>query len=189
MSLNVFWMRSSEKLLSKFTDKHKKQWSAGILSKDVFKNFAKLTQKHLCWSPFLIELQGGNLKCQNHPLEMFCKKVIFKNFVNFTGNTCVGVFFLIKLHFWGFATLYKKTPTQILYLNLVKFKNICFEEHLRTTAYKLYLRKYSNTDVSYEFCELFKNTYFAEHLLTAGSETPVRGFSLIKLQTWRPEGL
>ena len=35
-----------------------------------------------------------------------------------------------------------------------------------------------------KFWELFKNTYFEEHLRTTGSETPVRGLSLIKMQVW-----
>ena len=39
------------------------------------------------------------------------------------------------------------------------------------------------------FCALFKNTYFVEDLWTTRSETPVRGLSLIKLQTSQPEGI
>ena len=37
---------------SKFTNKHEKQSSAGVLSKDVLTNFAKFTEKHLCRSNF-----------------------------------------------------------------------------------------------------------------------------------------
>ena len=63
-------------------------------------------------------------------------------------------------------------------------KNIC--EHLLLN----FILKETPTQVfSCEFCELFKNTYFVEDLWTAGSETPVRGLSLIKLRAWRPEGL
>ena len=41
------------KNFSKFSDKHKKQSSRGVLSKDVLKNFAKSTEKNLSWSlPF-----------------------------------------------------------------------------------------------------------------------------------------
>ena len=43
---------------SKFTDKHKKQSSAGILSKDVLKDFAKLTKKHFCLSLFFNKVTG-----------------------------------------------------------------------------------------------------------------------------------
>ena len=35
------------------TDKHKKHSSGGVLTKDVLKNFAKLTDKHLSLSLFL----------------------------------------------------------------------------------------------------------------------------------------
>ena len=40
-----------------------------------------------------------------------------------------------------------------------------------------------------EFCELVKNTYFVEDLWTAGSDAPVRGRYLIKLQALQPEGI
>ena len=36
------------KNFSKFTDKHKKQSSGGVLSKDVVKKLAKFTEKDLC---------------------------------------------------------------------------------------------------------------------------------------------
>ena len=42
----------------KFKDKHKKQSLAGILSKDVLKNFAKLTEKYLCRSLFFNKVTG-----------------------------------------------------------------------------------------------------------------------------------
>ena len=38
--------------ISKFSGKHKKQPSGGVLSKDVLKNFAKFTEKHL-WRSLL----------------------------------------------------------------------------------------------------------------------------------------
>ena len=37
---------------SKFTDKHKKQSSGSVLSKDVLKSFANLTENHLSRSLF-----------------------------------------------------------------------------------------------------------------------------------------
>ena len=58
----VLYKKGFLKSLSKFTDKHKKQSSGGVLSKDALKNFAKSTEKHLCGSLFLIKLQAGNLK-------------------------------------------------------------------------------------------------------------------------------
>ena len=41
----VLYKRAVLKNFSKFTDKHKKQSSGGVLSKDVLKNFAKFTEK------------------------------------------------------------------------------------------------------------------------------------------------
>ena len=52
----LYKKRYSEKL-PKFTDKHKKLSSGGVLSKDILLNFAKFTEKRL-----LIKLQAGNLK-------------------------------------------------------------------------------------------------------------------------------
>ena len=43
------------------SDKHKKQSSGGVLSKDVPKNFAKFTDKYLCWSIFFNKV-SVNLK-------------------------------------------------------------------------------------------------------------------------------
>ena len=70
--------RWSEKLL-KITCKHKKQSSGGVLQKDAHKNFAKLTEKPLYWSLFLIKLQfwGPARKLQHR-----CFPEKFANFKN-----------------------------------------------------------------------------------------------------------
>ena len=98
--------------------------------------------------------------------------------------------FLIKLKFWGPATLLKKTPTQVLSCEICEiFNNNYFEEHLWTTASKLIWKETPRQAFSCKFCELFKNTYFKQHLRTAGSKTPVRGFLFNKvasLTAWRP---
>ena len=49
----VLYKRGVLKNLSKFSDKHKRQSSGGVLSKDVLKNFAKFTEKSLCWNHFI----------------------------------------------------------------------------------------------------------------------------------------
>ena len=97
--------------------------------------------------------------------------------------------FLIKLQFWGPATLLKKTSTQLLSWETWKlFKSNYFEEHLWTSASKLYLKRDSNMVFSCEFCDLFRNTYFVKDLQTTGSERPVRGslFNRVASQmAWR----
>ena len=45
----------------KFIDALKNMSSGGVLSKDVFKKFARFTEKYLCWNLFF-KLQTGNLK-------------------------------------------------------------------------------------------------------------------------------
>ena len=90
-------------------------------------------------------------------------------------ETSVGVF-LVKLQFWGAATLLKKISTQVLFCEICElFKSNYFEEHLRMSTSK------SNVVFSCEFCELFKKTYFVKDLQTARSETPVRGSVFSKI--------
>ena len=49
------------KNFSKFTNKHKKQSSEGVLSKNVLKNLAKLIKNIFAVVSFQIKLQAGNL--------------------------------------------------------------------------------------------------------------------------------
>ena len=54
----VLYKGGDLKNFSKFTDKHKKQSSGGVLSKRVLKNFAKFTDKHLCRSLLFNKVAG-----------------------------------------------------------------------------------------------------------------------------------
>ena len=58
----VLYRRGDLKNFSKFTDKHKKQSSGGLLTKDFHKNFTKFTDKHLSPSLFFNKAVGGNLE-------------------------------------------------------------------------------------------------------------------------------
>ena len=58
----VLYKRGDLKNFSKFTDKHKKQSSGGLLTKYVHKNLTKFTDKHLSPSLFFNKAVGGNLK-------------------------------------------------------------------------------------------------------------------------------
>ena len=72
---------------------------------------------------------------QKQPPEVFCKKVVLKNFADFTGKHPFSSFFLIKLQAWRPATLLKKTPAQIFSCEICRiFKNTYFQEHLQTAA-------------------------------------------------------
>ena len=99
-----------------------------------------------------------------------------EQFTKFAAKYLCWSLFLIKLQFWGPATLLNKIPTQVLSREVYKFlktvilKNIC--EMLLLNI----ISKDTRTQLlSCEFCELFKNIYFLEYLQTASSETPVRG--------------
>ena len=76
-------IKDALKLFSKFSDKRKKQSSGGVLSKDVFKKFAKFTEKnYFSGVSFLTKLQAGRLQTlnwQKQPLEIVFKtlKMVF----------------------------------------------------------------------------------------------------------------
>ena len=92
---------------------------------------------------FLTMLQAGNLK----PAEAAAgTQGVLKNVPNFARKNLYWSLFLMKLEFWGPATLLKNTPIQVLSCEIYKlFKNNFFEEHLWTPASKHYLKRDSNT--------------------------------------------
>ena len=105
-----------------------------------------------------------------HPLH---KIGVFEQFTKFTAKYLCWSLFLIKLQFWGPATLLKKTPTQVLSCEIYKlFKNNYFEEHLWTSASKHYLKRDSNAGAFLWILWIIQD--FLEDLQTASSETPVR---------------
>ena len=119
------------KKFSKLQVDTKKQSSGGVLWKDVLKNFANLTEKRLSWSPFFNKAACGNLKLSEAATgNVLLKKVFlkrctgvsepavhtsstqnrcFEQFTKFAANYLCWSLFLIKLQFWGPATLLKKT--------------------------------------------------------------------------------
>ena len=106
--------------------------------KDVLKNFAKFTEKHLCRSLFFNKLAGWKPKTfRSSHWRCSVKQDAYKNFANFTGkNLCWNVF-LIKLQFWGPVTLLKKTPTQVVSYEIFNH----FEKNLQMFTSKLYLKR------------------------------------------------
>ena len=141
------------KNLSKFSDKHKKQSSGGVLSKDVLKNIAKFTKKIFAGVSFLTKSQAG----RSSHWRWSVKQDILKNFANF----------------WRPATLLKKTRTQVFPSKICKhFKNNYFEEHLWTQTSKYYLKRDLNTGVFLWILWIIQQQMA---LQTANSKTPVRG--------------
>ena len=83
------------------------------------------------------------------------------------------------MQLWGPAFLLKKTP----------FHFTCCEEHLWTTASKLYSRRGSNADVFLCILWIIQEHPFVEDLRTTGSEIPVGGSlfnKVVYLTTWWP---
>ena len=142
----VFYEKGCLKNFIKFTDKHKKQSSGGVLSKDVHKNVAKFTENHLCRSLFFNKVTGGKAKTvRSSHWRCSVKKGFLKTFANFTGKHLCWSLFLKKLQSWGPVTLLKKTPTQEMSCEkLQNFISNNFEEYLWTTASKLYWKRDSN---------------------------------------------
>ena len=82
----VLYKRVVLKNLSKFTDKHKKLSSGGVLSKDVLKNFAKFIEKYLCRSFFCNKVADWKPAVRSSHWRCSVKQVVLKNFANFPGE-------------------------------------------------------------------------------------------------------
>ena len=166
----MLYKRNDLKNISGSIDKHKKQSSGGILSKDVLKILAKFTEKRLCCSLFFNKVADWIPEAvKSSHRRSSVKKMFLKSSTSVsepavhrssTQNRCIwmihkihrkslcGSLFLIKLQFWGPATLLKKTPTQVPSCEICSlFKNNYFEEHQWTCASKLYLKEDSSADV------------------------------------------
>ena len=108
---------------------------------------------------------------QNQPLIHPLHKIdVFEQFTKFTAKYLCWSLFLIKLQFWGPATLLKKIQTQVFPREICKlFKNNYFEEHLWNAASKHYLKRDSKT-VAF----LWILWIIQEHLFFRGSTNGVR---------------
>ena len=197
----VLYKRGDLKNFSRFTYKHKKQSPGGVLSEDVLKNFAKFTEKCLCWSLFFNKVAGLKPETDrsSHWRCSVKRGVLKKGHTGVsepgvhrssTQNRCFWIIhkihrrkpvlkFLFKVFFLilGPATLLSKTPPQVLSCETSKiFKNIYILKNICERLFLNFFNKETPTQVfCCEFCELFRNTYFVKDLRTAGSETPVWG--------------
>ena len=98
----VLYKRGVLKNFSKFTDKHKKQSSRGVLYKDALKNFAKFAEKHLSETSFFNKVAGWkpeNVRSSHWGCSV--KQGVLKTLANFTGKNLCCSLFLIKFQFWG----------------------------------------------------------------------------------------
>ena len=99
------------KNFSKITDKHQKQSSGGVLSKEkmFLKNLQNSQKNFFAGVSFLIKLQAGKLETfrSNYLIYSIRQGAL----ENFTEKNLSWTLFLIKLQFWEPATLSKKTPT------------------------------------------------------------------------------
>ena len=105
------------KNVSKFTDKHKKQSSRGVLSKEnmFFKMLQKFTEKDLFRSIVFNKVADCKLETfRSSHCRCSVKQGALKKFANFTGNNLCWDLFLIKLHFWS------------LQLHKRRFRHRCF---------------------------------------------------------------
>ena len=82
-----------------------------------------------------------------------------------------------KVAVMGPATLFKKTPTQTLSCEIRNLKSM-----YECLLLNFILKRDSNILIFLWVLWIIQNTYFADDLQTAGSETPVRGLTSIKLQ-------
>ena len=139
--------------------------------KDLLKNFANFTEKHLFRSLLFSEATDWKPETFRSSLwRCSVKQGVLKNFANFIGNNLCWSFF-DKVTFLGPVTLSKMTPTQVLSCENWNY----FEEHLWISTWKLYWK-------------LLRNTYSVDDLQATGSETPVQGSlfnNVASLTAWR----
>ena len=128
----MLYKRSVPKNFSKFTDKHKKQSSGSVLSKEkMLLKILQNLQKNICWSLFFNKVAVWKPDIRRSHWRCSVRQGVLKNLANFIGNNLCWSHFLIKLQFWGPATLVKKSSRQVLSLEIYKlFKNNYFEEYL-----------------------------------------------------------
>ena len=130
--LEVLYKRSVLENFSKSTDKHERQSSGDVLSKE--KMFLKFCKTHRKTSlPESTNKAAGRKPetVRSSHWRFSQKQGVFENFASFTGKSLCWSLFLIKLQFWRPATLFKKTLTLLLSCETCKlFKSNYFEEHL-----------------------------------------------------------
>ena len=108
--------RGVVKNFSKFTNKHKKQSSGSVLSKDFLKNSVNLKKN------IFVEVSVFNKVASCKPINVrssywkcSVKQIVLKKFLKLHRKKSVlDSLFLIKLQFRGPAILIKKTPLQLL---------------------------------------------------------------------------
>ena len=135
--LEVLYKRSVLKNFSKFTDKHKRTAIRrySVKRKDVLKNFGKFSEKRFCRSLLFKKVAGCKPETfRSSHWRCSVKEDALKNFANFTGNNLCWSLFLIKLQFWGPATLLKKTLKPVFSSEICNY----FEENLSMFTSKLY---------------------------------------------------
>ena len=92
----MLYKRGDLENLSEFIDKHKKQSSGGVQSKEkmLLKFFSKFTVKHLRRSFFLNKVAGWKPETlRSSQWRSSLKQGALKNFVNFEGNNLLWVSF------------------------------------------------------------------------------------------------
>ena len=141
----MIWKTSQNSQINKRSS-HPDLFNQEVLSKAVLRNFAKFTDNYFGPGLFFNKVAHW---CFTTSRSIILYKIgAFGLFTKFTVKNLCWSLFLIKLQFWGPATLLKKTPTQVLSCEICKlFKNNYFEEHLWMSASKLYLKRDSNTGV------------------------------------------
>ena len=75
---DVLYKRGVPRNFSKFTNKHKKKSSGGLLPKDILKNFAKFTEKQLCRSLFFKKVAESDTESFPVKFSNFLRAIILK---------------------------------------------------------------------------------------------------------------
>ena len=122
----------------------------------------------ICWiciafSAGSFFIRSGTRRWSSRP-EVFCKKVVHKDFVNFTENACARVLFLIKSQ--GATLLKEEALAQVFFFEFYEiFKCTVFLEHLQLLLLSLQMYRKSDFGTGV-FIQLFQNNYFCRTSLS-----------------------
>ena len=118
---------------SKFTDKLKTPSSGSAPSKDVFRNFAKFTEKHFSGNLFFNKVAG----CKNSHRRYSVRKGVLRNFAKFTEKPLCRSLYFNKVAGQVCNFIKIETLTQVFSCEFCEIsKNTFFTEYVWATAFK-----------------------------------------------------
>ena len=119
-----------------------------------------------CFTAYWVRSSHRMCSMQKQTPEVFCKKVVLKNFAKFTGKHLCQSLFFNKV-----ADLRPATPPSDCFCLWKRFSEKFYKIHRKTPVppYNFIKSETLSQVFSRAFCEIFKVTFFTEHLRATAS--------------------